>query len=112
MWSATGAGHASAPVGTGLAAIASAATAVAAMRTSRYRPVRIVLHLKCRRHPCDLRSSIMLSAVRSASADSVSVGLAVPPVGNVPLPTRYRLLWSWERWNESTTDVFGLSPIR
>lgn len=35
-----------------------------------------------------LKFSTMLSAVRSASAERVSVGLAVPTVGKVPLPTR------------------------
>jgi hypothetical protein len=33
-------------------------------------------------------SERMASAVRNASAVTVSVGLAVPVVGNVPLPTR------------------------
>jgi hypothetical protein len=46
------------------------------------------LHPKCRHQPRELRSLAMLSAVRSASADNVIVGLAVPTVGNVPLPTR------------------------
>src|SRR5262245_36520383 len=46
------------------------------------------LHLKCCRHMRDLKSSTMLSAVRSARAERVSVGLAVPTVGKVPLPTR------------------------
>src|SRR5262249_39115143 len=43
--------------------------------------------------PPHLRSSRrILSAVRSDSAAMVSVGFAVPVVGNVPLPTRNRFL--------------------
>jgi hypothetical protein len=34
--------------------------------------------------------SKMCSAVRSANAHNVRVGFAVPTVGNVPLPTKYR----------------------
>src|SRR5262249_34945044 len=52
------------------------------------------------------------SAVRNANAARVSVGLAVAPVGNVPLPTKYRVSGSCERWNESTTDSLGLRPMR
>ena len=42
----------------------------------------------------------------------VSVGFAVAPVGNVPLPTRYRLSWSCEHWNELTTESSLLNPMR
>jgi hypothetical protein len=47
------------------------------------RAVSLRFHPKCRHHPRELRSLAMLSAVRSASADNVIVGLAVPTVGNV-----------------------------
>ena len=39
----------------------------------------------------------MTSAVRSASADNVSVGLVVPTVRNVPLPTKFALSLSADR---------------
>jgi hypothetical protein len=54
---------------------------------ARSEPVTTNLRLTCRQGR-DEKSVTILSAVRSANADSVSVGLAVPTVGDVPLPTR------------------------
>jgi Tfp pilus assembly protein PilX len=54
---------------------------------SRSEPATTNLRLTCRQGR-DEKSVTILSAVRTANADSVSVGLAVPTVGNVPLPTR------------------------
>ena len=45
------------------------------------------------------------SAVRRASAASVSVGFEVPIVGKLPEPTRNRLRCSQLRWSASTTEV-------
>ena len=55
---------------------------------------------------------MMLAADLNASAISVSVGLAVQTVGKLPLPTIQRFGTSCDRWLASTTDSFGLSPMR
>ena len=47
-----------------------------------------VTHFSVGNHWCDGSTLTIWSAVRNASAERVSVGLAVPTVGNVPLPTR------------------------
>ena len=53
------------------------------------RPCRQYLQPPAARHL--MSSCKILSAVRSDNAAMVSVGLAVAPVGNVLLPTRYKL---------------------
>src|SRR4029077_9847348 len=68
-----------------------------------YRWLRVAYHLS---------ASLIFSAVRSDSPASVSVGLPLAIVVNVPRPTRYGLSWSHERWSAFTTELLWSVPIR
>jgi hypothetical protein len=57
-------------------------------------------------------AALIASAVRSASAAMVNVGLAVADVGNRDEPANQRLGWSWLRPLAFATDVSRSAPIR